>query len=150
MPHRCPQCGAQFPAGESCRDRFDLCLAKEFEQPTSYGSVHHLTVACYMLQHNLYSREAWLEAREMVAQFIHQGITPEDARRQSRKRFDSSQRRWSVTKGAKMAGLDGIVWTRTMADVRVATPDLYCADVKAWATGVLSDTEGVLPESSAG
>ena len=150
MLYKCPQCGAQFPAGDNCRDRFDLCLAKEFEQPTSYGSVHHLTVACYMLQHNLYSREAWLEAREMVAQFIHQGITPSDVRRQNRKRLDSSQRRWSVTKGAKMSGLDGIVWTRTIADVRLDTPDLYCADVKLWAAGVLSDTEGVLPESSAG
>ncbi len=149
MLYKCPQCGAQFPAGETCRDRFDLCLAKEFEQPTSYGSVHHLTVACYMLQHNVYSREAWQEARQMVAQFIRQGRMPSDVRRQNRKRLDSGQRRWSVTKGAKMAGLDGIAWTRTIADVRFDTPDLYCADVKLWAAGVLSDTEGVLPESSA-
>jgi hypothetical protein len=102
-----------------------------------------------MLQHNLYSREAWLEAREMLARFIHLGITPSDVRRQNRRRLDSSQRRWSVTKGAKMAGLDGIVWTRTIADVCLDTPDRYCADVRLWATGVLSDTEGILPESSA-
>ncbi len=148
MLYKCPRCGAQFPAGETCRDRFDLCLAKEFEEPTSSGSVHHLTVACYMLQHNLYSRQAWLEAREMVAQFIRQGRAPSDVRRQNRKRLDSGRRRWSVTKGAKMAGLDGVVWTRTLADVRLDTPDLYCADVKLWAEGVLSDTESVLPESN--
>ncbi len=100
--YKCPQCGAQYPTDETCCDRFDLCLAKEFEQPTSYGSVHHLTVACYMLQHNLYSREAWLEVREMVAQFIRQGRAPSDVRRQNRQRLDSGVRRWSVTKGAKM------------------------------------------------
>ncbi len=144
MPYKCPQCGAELASGENCRDRFDLCLAKEFEHPTSYGSVHHLTVACYMLQHNLYSREAWLEARKMVAQFVHQGITPADVRRQNRQAFDSGHRQWSFTKGAKMAGLDGIVWSRTIADVRHDTPKVYCADVKTWATGVLSDTESML------
>jgi hypothetical protein len=149
MLYKCPHCSAQYPAGETCQDRFDLCLAKEFEQPASYGSVHHLTVACYMLQHNLYSRQAWLEAREMVAQFIRQGRAPSDVRRQNHKRLDSGQRRWSVTKGAKIAGLDGVVWTRTIADVRFDAPDLYCADVKFWAEGVLADTEGVLPEPSA-
>ncbi len=141
--YKCPQCGAQYPTDETCRDRFDLCLAKEFEQPASYGSVHHLTVACYMLQHNLYSRKAWLEAREMVAQFIRQGRAPADVRRQNRKRLDSGQRRWSVTKGAKIAMLDGIAWTRTIADVRLDASDLYCADVKLWAEGVLADTEGI-------
>ncbi len=149
MLYKCPQCGAQFPAGETCHDRFDLCLAKEFEQPATYGSVHHLTVACYMLQHNLYSREAWLEAREMVAQFVRQGRAPSDVRKQSRTRLDSARRRWSVTKGAKITGLEAIVWTRTIADVRFDTPELYCADIKLWAEGVLSDTEGVLPGSSA-
>jgi hypothetical protein len=147
--YRCPQCGAQLPADETCRDRFDRCLAKEFEQPASYGRVHHLTVACYMLQHDLYSHAAWLEARQMVAQFIRQGRAPSDVRRQNRKRLASAQRRWSVTKGAKMAGLDGVVWTRTIADVRLDTPDLYCADVRLWAEGVLSDTEGMLLVSNA-
>ena len=148
MLHKCLQCGAELPAGETCRDRFDLCLAKEFEHPASYGSVHHLTVACYMLQHDLYSREAWLEARKMVAQFIHQGITPADVRRQNRQAFDSGHRQWSFTKGAKISTLDGLVWTRTIADVRLDTPEVYCADVRTWATGVLLDTESALSGSS--
>jgi len=98
-----------------------------------------------MLQHALYSRQAWLEARKMVAQYIHQGITPADVRRQNRQAFDSGHRQWSLTKGAKISALDGIVWTRTIADVRHDTPEVYCADVKTWATSVLLDTESVLP-----
>jgi hypothetical protein len=45
-------------------------MALEYENPSAYGAVHHLTVACYMLQHNAYSRDVWLEARKMLAQFI--------------------------------------------------------------------------------
>ncbi len=52
MTNKCPECGAELPPGERCEERFNLCLALEYENPAAYGRVHHLTVACYMLQHN--------------------------------------------------------------------------------------------------
>ena len=141
MSQNCPQCGAEFPSDEQCHDRFDLCLALEFENPTTLGAVHHLTVLCYMLQHNVYSRDVWLEARKMMAQFIQAGITPAEIWKQNRSRFDSGHRTWHVTKGAKLSEFDTIVWSRTIADVRLDNPETYCADVKLWAKSVLTDTK---------
>ncbi|MCB0192999.1 MAG: hypothetical protein KDJ65_13730 [Anaerolineae bacterium] len=65
MSQKCLHCGANIQPNESCRDRFDLCLALEFENPIAFGAVHHLTVACYMLQHNAYARDVWLEATKI-------------------------------------------------------------------------------------
>lgn len=144
MSNKCPKCGAEFPLDEQCRERFELCLTKDYEHPTTYGAVHHLVVACYMLQHNAYSREGWLEARNVVTQAIHQGITPTVLRKQNRQRFDSGHREWKLTQGAKIHEVDAIVWTHTIADVRLDTAETYCADAKRWATSVLADTESVM------
>lgn len=141
MSQKCALCGGEFPAGEQCRDRFDLCLALEFENPVTYGAVHHLTVPCYMLQHNGYSREGWLEVRKMVAQFVEEGVTPAEIRKRNRARLDSRQREWSITKGPKLAEFDTITWSRTIADVRLDDPQTYCADVERWAESVLADAE---------
>jgi hypothetical protein len=139
--NRCPACGAEFPSGETCRERFERCLALDYEHPDSYGAVHHLVVACYMLQHNEYSRRGWLEARDLVTDAIRHGVTPADIRKRNRRSYDSGQRQWKLTQGEKMAGLDGIVWSRTIADVRLDNPDMYREDVVQWAESVLADTE---------
>lgn len=143
MSPPCPLCGAELPAGEPCRERFDLCLAKEFENPTTYGAVHHLTVACYMLQHNAYSRRGWLGTRELLVQFIQGDKTPAQVRAQNRRQLDSQQRKWSITKGEKIS-LEGLSWSRTIADVRLDTPEIYCADVELWAKYVLADTAALI------
>jgi hypothetical protein len=84
LPDKCSKCGAQFPSGETCRERFEYCLTLDYEQPESYGAVHHLVVACYMLQHNEYSRRGWLEARALVADAIHHGTAPTELRKRNR------------------------------------------------------------------
>jgi hypothetical protein len=144
MSNRCPRCGAELLPGELCRDRFDLCLAKEFEHPGTYGAVHHLTVACYMLQHNEYAREAWLATRAGLAQVIEQEITPAELRRQNRPKMDNRSRPWKIARGEKISAVDSIIWTRTIADVRLDTPEEYCLDVKLWASSFLEDTEALV------
>jgi hypothetical protein len=145
MSWKCPQCGAEFLTDERCRDRFDLCLAREFENPATFGAVHHLTVACYMLQHNAYSREVWLEARNMIARFVREGVTPAEIRKRNRYRLDSGRRTWSVTKGAKLPEFGAIAWSRTIAGVRPEDdPDIYGANVKLWAISVLEDTRSLM------
>lgn len=144
MSLKCPLCGGEFVSVEQCREWFDLCMALEYENPAAYGAVHHLSVACYMLQHNAYSAEVWLEARNMVARFIRDGMTPVQVRRQNRSRFDSEHRNWSVTRGAKLPEFGAIVWSRTIADVRLDDPQTYCKDVILWAEKVLSDTEDLI------
>jgi hypothetical protein len=141
MSLKCPLCGGAFSSVDECRERFDLCMALEYENPAGYEAVHHLSVPCYMLQHNAYSAEVWPEARNMLARFIREGLTPVQIRRQNRSRFDSRRRNWSVTRGAKLPEFDAILWSRTIADVRLEDPETYCKDVKLWAETVLADTE---------
>jgi hypothetical protein len=144
MSNKCPLCGAEVPPGGQCRDRFDLCLAMEFDNPVTFGAVHHLTVACYMLQHNEYSRIAWLEARIMVARFIREDITPAAMRTENRSKMDGRHRTWNMTKGARLSEFDVIVWSRTLADVCLDNPEVYCADVRLWAESILKDNESIM------
>jgi hypothetical protein len=141
--NKCPSCGAQFLSNETCRERFEYCLTLDYEQPESYGTVHHLVVACYMLQHNQYSRRGWLEARALVEDAIQHGTALADIRKRNRRSYDSSQREWKLTQGEKMAGVDSIQWTRTIADVRMDSAETYAETVWLWAQAVLADTAGV-------
>ena len=140
MPFICAQCGAIYASDETCQQRFEACLALEYENPLAYGAVHLLSVACYMLQHNLYSREGWLETRALVRQTISQESTPADIRKMNRDRLDSGVRKWSITKGAKLAEFATIRWSRTIADIQLENPEGYVSDVKQWAISVLEDT----------
>lgn len=140
MPFICAQCGAIYASDETCQQRFEACLALEYDNPLAYGAVHLLSVACYMLQHNLYSREGWLETRALVRQTISQEYTSADIRKMNRDRLDSGVRKWSITKGAKLAEFATIRWSRTIADLRLENPEDYVSDVKQWAVSVLEDT----------
>jgi len=138
----CPACGATLAPGESCEERYHRCLAKEYEDWTGYGAVHNLSVPAYMLQHpGRYSREGWLEARRLLAAFLA-GKPPAEVRQQNRARLDSGNRPWRMTGGEGVSPPAGLVWSRTIADVRLEDPATYRADVVEWARAVLADTEG--------
>lgn len=139
MSYTCPQCGATYSSDETCADRFNLSQLTELEQP-AYYAVHHLSVPCYMLQHNAYSREGWLEVWQLLRKFIHEGWTPAMARRQNRVSASSRQRNWSFTKGAKLPGVEAVVWSMTIAAVRLDTAEAYCEDVRQWARQILTDS----------
>ena len=47
----------------------------------------------------------------------------------------------SFTKGAKLPGVENIVWNYTIAAVRLDTAESYCADVRHWAENILADSE---------
>jgi hypothetical protein len=143
MPHTCPHCRATFPGEETCQERFNISQLKEVEQP-AYYAVHHLSVPCYMLQHNVYSRQGWLEVQKLLSKFVYVGWTPAMARRQYRVNADSGQRTWSFTKGAKLSGVENVIWSFTSADIRLETAEAYCADVTQWAKGILADTEDLI------
>lgn len=144
MTTTCLQCGASLPSDVTCMDRFNTTQIKEVENPGSYYVVHHLGVPCYMLQHNAYSRQGWLETRRLLHQFVYEGLTPAEARRRNRREMDSGQRTWSLTKGTKLTQVGDIVWTRTIADVRLDSAEHYCEDVREWAIAVLADTEALV------
>lgn len=148
METKCSQCGASFAAGETCLDLFNTTQIKEVENPNSYYTVHHLSVPSYMLQHNAYSRAGWLAVRRLLHQFIYEGMTPEEALHWNRRTMDSGQRTWSLTRGAKLTQVGDIVWSRTIADVRIDTAEHYCTDVREWAIAVLADTEALVRKNS--
>lgn len=47
----CPECGAQALDGRSCREIYEELLNLESHDPGGAGSVHSLSVLCYVLQH---------------------------------------------------------------------------------------------------
>lgn len=136
----CPHCKATYATAESCEDRFDRCLSLEFGD-RAYWPVHHLTVLCYMLQHNAYNHGAWLEARQLLAQFVNHDGASNNWHRQ--KALDSKSRleQQSLLAGKKFADFQRITWSFTIADVRLEEAGLYCADVKNWANHLLQDTQ---------
>jgi hypothetical protein len=122
-------------------------LAAELEQ-SGYYAMHHLSVPCYMLQHNIYSREGWLWARDGLNRFVYHGLTPAMARRQNRIKVDSGHRDFSFTRGPKLPGVEQIAWQQTIADVRLDSVEHYTADVLAWAKSILADSEELVRTSS--
>lgn len=143
MPFTCPACGASYPTEETCEDRFNVSQLTEVEQP-AYYAVHHLSVPCYMLQHNGYSRPGWLAVRDLLWKFVYEGWTPAMARRTIRVSADSGHRDWSFTRGPKLEGVETIAWTYTIAQVRLDTAENYCADVRYWAESILADSEALI------
>lgn len=140
LPSTCSQCGAVLRPGETCRERFDAAQLIEVADP-AYYAVHHLSVPCYMLQHNIYSRRGWLAVRRLLHEFLYEGLTPQAARRRDAAAMDSGKRTWSITKGPKLPGVEEVRWSVTIADVRVDTAEHYCAGVRRWAEAVLADTQ---------
>jgi Family of unknown function (DUF5946) len=143
MSFTCPQCGAVFTTEETCQDRFNVSQLKEIAQP-AYYAVHHLSVPCYMLQHNVYSRQGWKEVRTLLEEFVYEGWTPAMARRHLRATAESGHRAFSFTRAAKLPGVEDIAWSYTIADVRLDTAESYCADVRRWVESILADSEQIV------
>lgn len=132
----CPECGAIWPDERRCRDYFDQMLAWEFEAPGGAGAVHHLTVLCYHLQHpSLYSPAGLAWARAALAEFVEQGMPPQELRRRSRRALDSGTRAWNVT-GAPASYAVQPRWATTVVDAASGGLDGYKARVAAWARSV--------------
>ncbi|HEY3313273.1 MAG TPA: DUF5946 family protein [Anaerolineales bacterium] len=137
----CPECGAPEGLEINCKTAFDECLVREFEDP-SFGEVHHLTVAAYMLQHSSkLSREGWGHMRQLLKEFLVENQTPIQVRIRSREVLDSGNRKWKFTSGDGQPKIDRTTWTKTILDVRLNDSETYCADVIAWAGAALKDSQ---------
>lgn len=147
MSYSCPQCGATYSTDETCEDRFTAGQALEMAD-ASFFAAHHLSIPCFMLQHNRYSRDGWIQVRRMLVRFLN-GLTPAEARRSAREAVDSGNRTYSFTRGLKLAGVESIAWTRTIADVRLDTAERYCADVWEWAAQIVRDSEDLMRTAGA-
>ncbi len=147
VAERCPYCGTSTRDGLTCEDQFWTGQAHEGADPACYA-VHQLSVPAYYLQHNRYSREGWLFTHELLARFVA-GLTPQAARAAMAQALASGERTFSITRGPKLAGVEDVAWTRTIADVRLDSAAHYCADVQAWAAAVVNDSAALVAATSA-
>lgn len=136
----CPECGA---TDSLCRSRFDEFLALEFSD-MSYGEVHNLTVATYMIQHSSkLSLEGWLYERDLLREFIVEKKSPSLIRQQVKDNVDSGKRTFKFKSKDGKPIISKTSWTKTILDVRVENAEVYCADVSAWARVVLGEAEAI-------
>ena len=136
----CDECSA--PEG-SCEERFNECLAREFENP-AYGKVHNLTVSAYMLQHSSkLSREGWLYERDLLREFLTDNKSPEEIRKEKKDIVDSSKRTFKIKSRTGLPVIPKIEWSKTVLDVRLENPTEYCEDVAAWARTTLEDAQEI-------
>ena len=140
MAFICASCGAQYEYEDTCQQRFDRCLAFEFENREAW-SVHHLTVLSFMIQHHQYSKEAWMAASRMLSDFILKEVTPQIMVSVTRSEFENSNRKWRVKQADKHPVFTNLHWTTTIASVRLNDSQTYCSDMKAWAANIVLDIE---------
>ena len=127
----CPECGAP-----DCRDKFGEMLALEFEDPTVFGAVHHITVICYNIQHPAtFTEESLAWMRSSLRAIIVDGLSPTELRKQVRKktRGDVQVKRHTPKEPVQMH------WSMTVSDIRMENPEIYCEDIKAWARSILKE-----------
>jgi hypothetical protein len=136
---RCPECGAIQPEGRSCQDDFYTLLGWETEYP-GYGQVHHLAVLCYHLQHpSLYSTEALAYAKQLLVDFLENGKTTGQIRRENRDKVSSTNRAWKVKgkPGAQGFYANPPRWTMTAGDIASDEHIRYIENVRRWAASIL-------------
>ncbi len=134
----CPECGAV-----DCQSRFDEFLVLEFTDP-GYGSVHHLTVAAYMLQHSSkLTREGWLHERGLLREFLVENKPPAFIRKQNKDLVDSGKRTFKIKSRDGKPVIHKTTWTKTINNVRTENAEVYCEDINAWARAVLEEAEAV-------
>ena len=137
----CPECGA---TDNLCKSRFDEFLVLEFSD-MSYGEVHNLTVATYMIQHSSkMSLEGWMYERDLLREFIVEKKSPSLIRQQVKDSIDSGKRTFKFKSKDGKPVISKTSWTKTILDVRWENAEAYCVDINAWAKAVLEDAETII------
>lgn len=145
---KCLECGAELSDGETCQEFFHQMLYWENEVAEN-GSVHHLMVLCFYLQHPaLYSKEGLVHARQLLKDFILEGFTPSQVRKERRSQLSSDNRKWKLKGDQDNRGSYNkpMVWKMTAHDVVQGGIEKYIASVTAWAEKtceVLQENENV-------
>jgi hypothetical protein len=136
----CPECGA---VDTLCQSRFDEFLILEFTD-AGYGTVHHLTVAAYMVQHSSKMTSAgWLFERNLLREFLVENKPPAYIRKQNKDIVDSGKRKFKIKSKTGVPVINKTTWKKTILDVRAENPDVYCEDITAWARSVLEEAEAI-------
>jgi uncharacterized protein DUF5946 len=141
---RCAECGAAQTADTRCLDCFHALLAFENERPPAFGAVHHLTVACYYLQHPTGYAPATLEMwRQLLADSLSGRATVKQLLERARRKFEGPTR--AREPGAAAPPGWPAEWPMTGGDVirpdETPSIEAYVGRAMAWARAT-SDTLG--------
>jgi hypothetical protein len=134
----CPECGALLNGEGTCQDFFHRMLYWENEIPEN-GSVHHLMGLCYYLQHpSLYSQDGLRYTRQLLKDFIINGISPAQIRADRKTLLNSHNRKWKVTGKQDSSGTyrKQVQWKMTARDVVEAGIHQYIGSINVWAKSV--------------
>lgn len=148
MTNICPGCGAVWlEESDRCESVFNAFLALEFNQPSFYGRVHMLTVACYMIQHNLYSDDALLWIDSQLRAYLQGDQSIAEIRALAGREVQQDKRAWKINRQAGDRPLPKIKWSMTIMDVAGAYQDAesYCDLIIAWARCTLREMTPLLP-----
>ena len=141
----CNECGAPVSKGNACKDYFEQMITWDFEDFTGAGTVHHLTVLCYNLQHpSNYSKRGLEDAKNFLKEFVVKKASFEEHDRRNRKRLSSSVRDWKISGTPEDHGGYTVIpqWSIRTPDVTIGGKEGYEARVEKWAESVYKDLEG--------
>lgn len=140
MVDYCADCGASHIEGRTCQSIYHEFLDLEFKNP-AYGSVHFLTVACYMIQHNGYSDDALLWVESKLRTYLMNNLTGSEIHKLAAKDTDSGTRKWEVKRKWDAPSLPKVSWSMTIADVARQKYDAesYCELITEWGHRTLNE-----------
>lgn len=133
--HSCAECGAVHEVGKTCEDDFHQMLFWEAEDPARVV-VHHLMVLCCHVQHpSLYSPDGLRLGLDLLAQFVDEGVAPQEVRHRNRQNVASKKRAFKITGTPQAQGAydRAVGWTMTAATVTVGGGENYVENVRHWA-----------------
>jgi hypothetical protein len=132
-PSVCPECGAA-----ACREKYGKMLALEFEDPAIFGTVHHITVTCYNLQHpGVFTDEAIAWMRSSLRVIIVDGLSAKELRERARKMSGEGIK---IKRHAEPREEPARVhWSMTVTDIRTDNPEAYHEDIIKWARSILKN-----------
>ncbi|MCC6146837.1 MAG: hypothetical protein IT308_04650 [Anaerolineaceae bacterium] len=130
----CTECGAVLNKSANCQAIFESLLALEFTDPT-YGEVHFLTAACFMIQHWRYSNEALAWIQTKLKEYLENEMTNEQLRKLAIEDVRNIARTWKVLRPTESPPLPKIKWQMTITDVasKYGDAESYRALIRQWA-----------------
>jgi len=134
----CPECGAPMVNGRTCREIYEELLDLESQDPDGAGSVHSLSVLCYVLQHpHGYSDSALSWGVTSLKDILENGQIRDEQRGRFKGLSRIFRRRPRWLGGSRPMMPDR--WQMTIDQVYRADPRGHPQRVQCWARAILRD-----------
>jgi len=136
----CHQCGAVSQNGKTCIEKYHEMLALEFQDPTIFGAVHHITVTCYNLQHpDFFSEEALAWMRSSLRAVIEDGLSSAELLKRARTMPVNGMKVRRRTSPVRTRARTQ--WSMTVMDIRTDGASVYTKDIMSWAKSIMEDID---------